>query len=194
MPLVEDLLAFVDTETSGLVPGVARVIEVATILATLGGTELARFDARIQVPDEHAVPLEVAGINGFDRDEWRRTAVPFAEYEAFLKRWVQRGHVAVPVGHNVGFDRRMIHESHYGARFCPLSYHLIDTVSLAGVLRQAGVISTPNLKLGTVCDALGVVRVKDHRAMSDCLAAREIYLRCADLLREGHAFAVTSHG
>jgi DNA polymerase III epsilon subunit-like protein len=182
MALIEDVLAFVDTETSGLIPGVHRVLEVATILTTLDGREIDRFDARIQVPPDHQVSPEAAAINGYEPMIWLGTAVPFEEYAAFLKRYIPYGHVAVPVGHNVGFDRRMIHESHYGSAFCPLSYHLIDTVSLAGCLRAAGVIDTPNLKLTTVTQALGIEHALAHRAMSDCEAARAIFEKTVKLL------------
>lgn len=182
MSLVEDLLAFVDTETSGLVPGTHRVIEVATILTDLHGNEVARYDDRIEVPPDHEVSPEAARINGYDPAVWARTARPFSEYAAFLKRFVPYGHVAIPVGHNVGFDRRML-EAHYGGAFFPLSYHVIDTVSLAAVLRAAGVIDAENLKLGTVCAALGIENRAEHRAMGDCEAARGIFRRCVDLVR-----------
>lgn len=183
MALIEDILAFVDTETSGLTPGVHRVLEVATILTDLDGKELDCFEAKIQVPPDHAVSPEAAAVNGYDPELWARLAVPFERYAAFLKRNIPYGHVAVPVGHNVGFDRRMIHESHYGKAFCPLSYHLIDTVSLAGALRAAGIIDVPNLKLGTVTAALGIEHSAAHRAMSDCEAARAIYDRVTYMLR-----------
>ena len=183
MALTEDVLCFLDTETSGLVPGRHRVLEVAAILTDLAGVELARHEQRVLVPVDHQVDPEAARVNGYDPVLWGETAKPFSHFAAFLKDQIPYGHAAIPVGHNVGFDRRMIAESHYGSAFCPLSYHLIDTVCLAGVLRAARVIDVPNLKLATVSAALGIPHEKKHRAMGDCEAARGIFDRCVALVR-----------
>ena len=56
-------------------------------------------------------------------------------------------------------------------------------MSLAGVLRAAGVIIVPNLKLVTVAAALGVTHDSAHRAMSDCLAAKGIFDSCVAIVR-----------
>lgn len=186
MALIEDYLAFVDTETSGLIPGLHRVIEVATILTDLQLQEIARFDARIEVPDDHIVSDEAAAINGFDRELWRSTSIPFEAYVRFL-RCIPYGHVAIPVGHNVGFDRDML-RSHYGKRFFPLSYHQIDTVGLACAMKVAGIFKSENLKLTTITEALGIPHTVKHRAMSDCEAARGIFLRSVAYFKD----AVTS--
>lgn len=64
-----------------------------------------------------------------------------------------------------------------------MSYHKIDTVGLAAVMRTAGLIQCENLKLATVLKALKIEAQATHRAMADCEAAREIFMVAVRLMR-----------
>ncbi len=179
MPVHDDYLAFLDTETGGLVPGKDPVIEVATILTDLDLKEIGRFEAKIQLRPGDVVSPEAAVINGYDPIVWTREAVPMAQYRGFLSRYIPRGSVAVPVGHNVSFDRDMIDQGYFkpGGFFCPLSYHKVDTVGLAMALKLAGVIRCENVKLTSVSAALGIEHGKAHTAMADLLVSKQIFER-----------------
>ena len=65
------LLAFVDVETTGLVPGYHEMIDIGVVLAELDGTELARTFIRIMPDHPERTSPEVPAINGFDVDKWR---------------------------------------------------------------------------------------------------------------------------
>lgn len=179
MPVSDDFLAFIDTETGGLVPGRDPVIEVATILTDLELNELGRFDAKIQLRPGDVVSPEAARLNGYDPEVWAREAVPMAEYRGFLSRHIPRGSVAVSVGHNVSFDRDMIDQGYFkpAGFFCPLSYHKVDTVGIAMALKLAGVIRCENVRLTSVSAALGIEHGKAHTAMADLLVSKEIFER-----------------
>lgn len=184
MTLAYDFIAFLDTETTGLVPGRDQVTEIATILTDLDLNEIARYHQRtyVSIP----VPPEVAAINGYDAAVWAREALPFDDWMNWLSDHVPRGHVAIPVGHNVSFDRDIIDRGYYKPRglFCPLGLLKIDTVQFALTLRCAGLLDTPNYKLTTVSEALGI-KHDAHRAMGDCLVSMEIFRRAVRSLRGG---------
>lgn len=188
MPVSDDFLAFLDTETGGLEPGRDPVIEVATILTDLELNEVGRFEAKIQLRPGDVVSPEAARLNGYDPDVWAREAVPMGEYRAFLSRHIPRGSVAVSIGHNVPFDRDMIDKGYFkpAGWFCPLSYHKVDTVGIAMALKLAGVIRCADVKLTSVSAALGIEHGKAHTAMADCLVAKEIFERTVRFFRRAN--------
>ncbi len=193
MPITEDFYAFVDTETGGLVPGKSPIIEVATILTDLALKEVARFEAKIRLRAGDVVDPGAARVNGYTPEAWTE-AIPFAEYMGFLEKQIPRGSVAIPVGHNVGFDRDMIDKGYYtpAKRFCPLGYRKVDTLTIAMCLRAAGLIRVPDLKLGSVGTALGIPLGRAHSAMSDALVAKGIFEHGLALLKREKAPAVAS--
>lgn len=178
MPVQERYLAFVDTETGGLEPGKSPIVEIATILTDLKLNEIARFEAKIKLLPGQKVDPKAAEINGYNEADWK-DAVHFDEYKKFMAHHVKMGSVAIPVGHNVGFDRDMIDLGYYKPRsqFCPLGFRKIDTLGLAQCLRLAGVIQVEDLKLGTVAKALGIEHGKAHSAMADNLVSKTIFER-----------------
>lgn len=174
MGVQESFLIFVDTETTGLRPGIDEVCEIASILTDLDLREVDRFEAKILVTTPP--PADVAQINGYLESVWAREAKPFQEWKTWLGKHVRRGHVAVPVGHNVGFDREMIDLGYYKrvAQFCPLAYRKIDTAVLAMMLKISGIVRLADTKLETVAKALGFNHTA-HRAMGDCEASKFIF-------------------
>jgi DNA polymerase III alpha subunit (gram-positive type) len=186
MPVTESFLAFLDTETTGLTPGHDEVIEIATILTDWDLKEISRIEMKVKVTSPNKITPDVAKINGYNEEVWMKEARPFMEWQAWLNKHVPFGHVAVPVGHNVSFDREMIDLGYYKpcARFCPLSYHKVDTVSLAGVMKIAKIIDVPNLKLATVAPALGIAKEQKHRAMDDCELSKKILEYAVNLFKE----------
>ena len=175
MPVSEDFLAFLDTETGGVTPGKDPVIEIATILTDHQFHEIDRIEMKVQLRPGDVVQPEAARVNGYTPEAWAKEARPFGEWKAWLSRRVPYGSVAIPVGHNVGFDRDMIDLGYYKPQFCPLSYRKIDTLTLAMCLRLSGSIHVADVKLGTVAKALGIEHANAHGAMSDALAAKGIF-------------------
>ena len=175
--VTETKLAFLDVETTGVVPGRDEVIEIATILTDLDLKEIDRFEAKIQFDASKMTP-QAAAVNGYRPEDWK-DAVPFIKWSAWLERHNPYGQVSIPVGHNVEFDYAMIVERYYKpyGKFLALAYNKIDTRALAVAMRVAKAIDVPNVKLGTVADALGIKYSTAHRAMADAEICKEIFLR-----------------
>ncbi len=194
MPVTDDYLAFLDTETGGLTPGKSCVIEVATILTDHQLVEVGRYEAKIKLRPGDVVGTEAAKINGYDPAVWEEEGVPFSDYQEWLERKIPRGSVAIPVGHNVGFDRDMIDLGYYKpyGKFCQLSYNKVATVGIAMALKVAGVIDVPNVKLSTVSAALGIEHSRAHSAMADLLVAKAIFERTASFFRRAAKVAASA--
>ncbi len=184
MPVVEDMVCFVDVETGGLDPAYHDILEIAAILTDWDLKEISRYEARIRPRNPDRIDPAAAKVNGYDPELWSGSAVHFAEFQGWLSKHVPYGHVAIPIGHNVGFDRAFI-ESYYKpfGKWMPLSYHQCDTVGLAAAMKIAKAIDVPNLKLATVGAALGIQKPQTHRAMDDCLMARQILLNIVGVLQ-----------
>lgn len=180
----EDLVAFLDTETGGVTPGVDPVIEVATIVTDLAFKEIDRIEMKVKLRPGEVVSPGAAAVNGYTPEKWA-DARPFGEYVAFLKRAVPFGHSAIPVGHNVQFDLDMLRKGYFDRDkiFFPFSYRAVDTLVLARTLSLAGLVSLPDHKLTTVTKALGIRHEGAHGAMSDCEAARDVFLKVVDMLK-----------
>jgi DNA polymerase III epsilon subunit-like protein len=64
------LLAFVDVETTGLVPGYHEMIDIGVVLANLQGEEVDRLFVRIMPEHPERTDEEAAAINGFSVERW----------------------------------------------------------------------------------------------------------------------------
>lgn len=65
------LLAFVDVETTGLVPGYHEMIDIGIILTDLDGAELDRLFVRIQPDHPERTSDGARAVNAFDETRWR---------------------------------------------------------------------------------------------------------------------------
>lgn len=180
----QTILAFIDTETGGLTAGVHPVLEIATILTDFDLKEIARIELKVKPRAGDKIDPQAARINGYTPEGWK-DAKPFAEYSTWLAKHVPYGTIAIPVGHNVGFDRDMIDLGYYKptGKFCPLSYHKIDTVGIAAALQVAGKIKPMNLKLASVAEAMGIKNAAAHRAMGDCETSMKIFTMFSEMLK-----------
>ncbi len=104
----EWIMAHVDVETTGLVPGYHEMIDIGIVMTDLEGKELDRLFLRI-MPDhpERAAPGAVA-VNGFSVELWTErgfinTKEAVEQMIAFHKR-VADGRSVLFVGYNAWFD------------------------------------------------------------------------------------------
>ena len=63
-------LAFIDVETTGLIPGYHEMIDIGVVLATLEGEEINRTFIRILPDHPERTSPEVPDINGFNYRKW----------------------------------------------------------------------------------------------------------------------------
>jgi len=196
----DERLVFLDIESGGFFDVVAGevaithpVIQIAAVAVDRAYRERETIEVKIQFDEAEADP-EALSMNHYDRERWRREAVPDNEaaelFAAFLKRHAtvdqvsQRGKrycVAQLVAHNAErFDGPLIHAwfkmlNH----FCPAAYRVFCTKQRAYWLFQECKHLTPptNYKLTTLCDYFGVPLKDDeaHDALNDVRATVELY-------------------
>lgn len=70
----EWLLAFVDVETTGLVPGYHEMIDVGIVMTDLQGVEKDSFFARVQPEFPERTQEGARAVNAFDEEKWRQLA------------------------------------------------------------------------------------------------------------------------
>jgi DNA polymerase III alpha subunit (gram-positive type) len=74
------LLAFVDVETTGLIPGHHEMIDIGIVMTDLDGSELGALFVRIQPQHPERTDEGARAVNAFDEDRWRELqALPPAE-------------------------------------------------------------------------------------------------------------------
>lgn len=85
------LLAHLDIETTGLVPGYHEPIDIGMVLTDLDGAVVDSFFVRIMPNHPERLSAGAARVNGFSTDRWRalNAATP-AEAVASLFEFVQR--------------------------------------------------------------------------------------------------------
>jgi len=65
------LLAFVDVETTGLIPGHHEMIDIGIVMTDLKGHELGELFVRIQPQHPERTDEGARAVNAFDEDRWR---------------------------------------------------------------------------------------------------------------------------
>jgi CBS domain-containing protein len=163
-----------DTETTGLDPRNARIIEIGAV--TIGGGRIVA-DRTFQsfVATDEIIPAGATAIHGITAQDLTG-APPFAAVYRELNRFVG---ARVVIGHTLGFDLALLKRECERVGEAPPEWPILD-------VRLMAEIAAPTLANFSV-DALGAwlgVRVRDrHRGVGDALITAEIYLRLAPKLR-----------
>lgn len=176
-------LAWVDVETTGLVPRVHELLEVAVVRTTPELEELERLEVKVR-PEAIAVASPRAlALNGYTPEAWA-DVLPLREALELVAPLLAGATLA---GHNVAFDRSFLVAGFSGVGLAlpkAMDYHQVDTVALAWPLLAAGRVSS--LRLEAVAAALGVVpQGRPHRALTDALTALQVARRLLATFRVG---------
>jgi hypothetical protein len=73
------LLAFIDVETTGLVPGYHEIIDIGIVMTDLDGKELGELFLRIQPDHPERTEEGARAVNAFDDTRWRELGALPAE-------------------------------------------------------------------------------------------------------------------
>lgn len=73
------LLAFVDVETTGLVPGYHEMIDIGIVMTDLDGAELGDLFVRIQPDHPERIDEGARAVNAYEEDRWRELGALSAE-------------------------------------------------------------------------------------------------------------------
>jgi DNA polymerase-3 subunit epsilon/CBS domain-containing protein len=174
-PLIALDAVVIDTETTGLDPGRAWIVELAGIRISAG--RLAETSFRRLVRPGEPIPPSSTRIHGIDDDAVADApdfAAAWPEYCAFTAD-------AVVIGHAVGFDLAVMKRECERAGLPWRRPRTLDTRLLAE-------IAEPNLAgytLESLAAWLGVEITDRHSARGDALACAHVFLGLLPKLREG---------
>ncbi|MEZ6195298.1 MAG: exonuclease domain-containing protein [Planctomycetota bacterium] len=173
MTLLRDrmFVAF-DTETTGLSPRQANVVEIAGVRFTGGGNEIARFST-LANPGGPIDPF-VTSIHGIDDAMVLHAPSSFEACRQFAS-WLRPDDILV--AHNAAFDVGFItSELTQGEWPCPRNV-VVDTLRCAKFMD----LDVRNHKLGTLVEYFGFPETGYHRAMADSLYVKSLFV---EFLRE----------
>ena len=165
------LLAFVDTETTGLDPDQHEVIEVAIILVQDGKT-LHTLHRKIKPQHLELADKKALEINGYaaNPDAWA-LALPMREVGPDIVSLLQG---AVLVGHNVGFDEVFLRQNLARAGVKgKVPFHKIDTVTLA--FEHLHPLGLKRVALDSIRDFLGWTKEGAHTALKDTEDTKKLF-------------------
>ncbi len=182
------ILAFTDTETSGLNPFEDEIIQIAAIkvihpkddpcnIAFVDGGRL-----EIKIKPTKQVPEEVAKINGYDPEVWDREGVTLDEAMLKYLKFIEWTNFC---GQNPHFDKGFLE---CAALKCELpwprmqGYRLVAVEMMAWPLFLSGKIE--NVKQETLARYFDLGE-QTHDAMDDVEQSIEIYRRLLPLVMSG---------
>jgi len=157
-----------DVETTGLVPGVDRIVEVAAV--AFQGEELRGSFAQLVDPGM-PMPSVAQKVNGItDQMLGGMPTLPMVlpDFLAFLGQ-------GVPVAHNATFDVGFVAAAAEEAGLAALSGPVLDTRELA----RRAFPRRQSYSLASLARDLRLEVVGAHRALADAHVCRLLFLTCA---------------
>lgn len=168
--LLEVTFVVVDTETTGVSPSSARLLEIGAVRLR-GGVRLETLS--VLVDPGTPIPARITLLTGIT-DRMVRGAAGPGEALARLDDFAAG---AVLVGHHVGFDLGILNATRRHLGQPERRDQAVDTLALARRL-LAG--ETPNFRLDTLARRFRLAHRPAHRALDDALATADLF----DLLLE----------
>ena len=171
----------VDLETTGLIPGHDRIVEIgAAAFSPAAGVE-AEFSELVDpgIP----IPRDASRMSGITDGMVRgrpTVAGPLAAFLAFLGD-------ALPVAHNAAFDAGFLAADAARLGLAAPSTPVVDTRALA----RAAYPGRPSYALDALCRGLGLART-EHRALADAHSCRMLFLACLQRLDDAGAATDTA--
>ncbi len=173
-------LAFVDVETTGINPELYEIIELGAVIARFQNGTLEVVDkVDLKVKPEHIETADPQSlrVNGYDESAW---LFAYSLDEA-MKVFAQKTEGAVMIAHNVSFDSAFI-DGAFRKTGVPngMHYHRLDTISIAfAKLYDQGDINKFSLR--ALCEYFGIENSKAHTAFSDAYATYELFKKLMNL-------------
>lgn len=185
-------LCFLDVETTGRRPVEKfAIIQIAGVICHEEDrqlTQVASFDLLVSPFPDDVIEPDALRVNGSSLEAIKAYPHPKKAHAKLLDAFgnqVDRFNKTSKmffIGYNAGFDNDHMRawfdklgDPHFGSWFWTPP---IDVMTLAGEYLMDKRIEMRDFKLGTIAETLGVKMTKAHDALSDAVAARDIYAIC----------------
>ena len=182
-------LLWIDTETTGLDPQQADIVQLSGIVI-INGKEIERFNFYSQPVRYETIQQASLDVTGLTVEKLKTFPLPQEMYKNFctiLAKYVDRydkNDKFYPAGQNVQFDMSFLKSffEKMGDNFV-MSYfyhHNVDLIHLVTMLQTAGCINLQNFKLETIAKYLNVQYNSNlHNAEVDIDLTRRCYCKLA---------------
>ena len=185
-------LLWIDTETTGVDAVRHAVVQIAGIIEIDGRVQeefefFCRPHAGAEI-DERA--LEIIGRTRAELERFPSFTEAYFKLLPMIQCYVPKYTKDVNerfkiAGQNIGFDYGMMEEywRRCGDRYWYASVDRrgIDVVLATALMKAAGRIDVPDMKLETVCKALGI-NLEAHNALNDIRATRQVWNTYAGMI------------
>ena len=175
-PLIALDAVVIDTETTGLDPRKAWIVEIAAVRLVGGRLQPEAVFRRLVRPGE-PIPKSATGVHHID-DAAVADAPAFADVWPELSAFIGD---AVVIGHALGFDLAVLKRECERAGIGWSRPHALDTRLLAEVAEP----DLAGYSLDSLAAWLGVEITDRHSALGDALACARIFLALLPKLRTG---------
>src|SRR5262245_57557717 len=174
-PLIALDAVVIDTETTGLDPAEARIVEIAAI--RIVGGRLSDEIFRSLVSPGVSIPPAATAIHHID-DAKVAGAPGFAEVWSSLVDFISG---VVVIGHSIGFDLAVLQRECKRAGFTFHQPRALDTRLLAEIVEP----TLAEYTIESLASWLGVQTAQRHSAKEDAIAAARIFAALVPKLRDG---------
>ncbi len=162
-----DSFVAIDLETTGLDPYKCEILELGAA-RYVNGKLVEKFSELVK--PSRPIPSEITRLTGITRAMVKSAPeieLIFKKYQKLLEGspWI--------VGHNISFDLGFIKGHMTKSKYALLEPRSMDT----GVLSRILFPRLARYSLGSLVAHFQVARQRSHRALDDCTAAAEIYLK-----------------
>ncbi len=180
----ESILAFLDTETTGLNPEKHEVIQVGVVLARqiqrVGKGPsieiIEEIDMKIKPSRIEDAEDEALRINGYNEAEWMFAPDLKPAMEVLAKKLEG----AIMVAHNIAFDAPFMDKCFERAGVeNTMKRYKLDTISIA-FARFYNRDNDIKYSLGYLCDLFGIKNENAHTALADARALYQVYKKMMD--------------
>jgi DNA polymerase-3 subunit epsilon/CBS domain-containing protein len=163
-----------DTETTGLDPRTARIVEIGAMTVS-GGRVVENRTFQSFVALAGTIPAAATAIHGLTA-EHVAGAPPFPTVFEELKRFIGG---RVVIGHTIGFDLALFKRECERAGPAPAEWPVLDVRFLAEIAAPP----LADFSVEALAAWLDITPSDRHRALGDALAVARIYLRLVPKLR-----------
>ncbi|MCU0660647.1 MAG: 3'-5' exonuclease [Candidatus Pacebacteria bacterium] len=173
------LLAFIDTETTGLDITKHEIVEIGGVIVSQSWDDptnpvfeiVDEFEFKVKperIGDADPVALRV---NGYDPSAW---IFAYTLSEA-MQLLAQKTKGAIMVGHNICFDFAFLEKAFIDTGVeNTMHYHKLDTISIA-FAKLTTVEGIDKYSLRFLCEYFGIENRNAHTALSDARATFALY-------------------